>query len=102
MLLDVSCFLIKKKIESDSIGVQREIEERKEVFVSRYEDIFSDEFYKANVAGMKPSLRIVISSLEFDDEEELEYCGKRYTIIRSQVKDLDEVILICERKLKNV
>lgn len=102
MLLDVSCFLIKNKIESDSMGVQRKIEEKKEVLVSRYEDIYSDEFYKANVAGMKPDLRIVINSLSYDDEKELEYCGIRYSIIRAQHKYLDEVILICERKLKNV
>ena len=51
---------------------------------------------------MKPDLRIVINSLSYDDEKELEYCGIRYSIIRAQHKYLDEVILICERKLKNV
>ena len=101
-MVEVSCFLIKKKIVSDSIGVQKEIEEKKEALIIRHEDIYSKEFYEADITGKKPTLRIVVSSLEFNDEEELEYCGKRYTIIRSQIKDLDEVILICERKLKNV
>lgn len=101
-MIDLSCFLIKSEIISNDIGVQNNIENRREVPIIRHEDIYSKEFYNARQQGFKPSLRIVISESSYNDELELEYCGKRYTIIRTQQKDLDEIILVCERKINNV
>lgn len=98
----LSCYLISKKIISDFIGVEKEIEKKQEVPILRHEDIYSKEFYEANEHGFKPSLRIVISELNYNDESELEYMNIKYTIIRTENRYLDERILICERKIKNV
>lgn len=101
-MIALSCYLIDKKIISDSIGVPQKIEQKKEVLILKHEDVYSKEFYEANQQGNKPSLRIVISSLSYNDENELEYMNKRYSIIRTQNKNLDEIILVCERKINNV
>ena len=55
-----------------------------------------------NQNGYKPTLRLVISSLNYNNEQELIYMDVKYTIIRIQKKNLDELILICERKINNV
>ena len=61
--------------------------------------MYAKEFYDANERGYRPSLRLRISTLNFNNEEELDYNGVRYSIIRTQ--DLiDELILVCERKVK--
>lgn len=98
----VSCTLLKKTLEANSIGVQKETISRREVPIMKIEDIFADEFYQANEQGFKPTLRLRISDLNYNGESELEYGDKTYTIIRTQNPVADELILICEEKAKNV
>ena len=99
---DLGCKLLSTQIETDSIGVQKETTTEKLIPIIKVEDVYSKEFYEANQQGFKPSLRLVISSLNYEDEQELIYMNKTYNIIRVQEKTADELILVCERKLKNV
>lgn len=99
---DVSCKLVSVSISQDEIGVEKETVDQKEIPIIKVEDVYSKEFYEANQQGYKPSLRLVISSLNYENEEELIYMNTQYNIIRVQEKTADELVLICERKLKNV
>ena len=99
---DVSCKLISKQIVVNSIGVQKESETQIDCPIIRVEDVYADEFYRANEQGFKPSLRIIISTLNYNDEPELLYMNKVYSIIRTQESSADELVLVCERKIKNV
>lgn len=99
---DVGCKLLSTQIIDDSIGVQREQIIEKEIPIIKIEDIYANEFYEANEQGYKPSLRLRISALNYDNEEELIYMNTNYSIIRTQEVTADEIILVCERKLKNV
>lgn len=99
---DVSCKLLSTQITTDSIGVEKETTKEKEIPIIKVEDVYSKEFYEANQQGYKPSLRLVISSLNYENEPELIYMNTQYNIIRTQEKTADELVLICERKLKNV
>lgn len=101
-MIDVSCKLISKTIQSNSIGVQVESITKSEIPIIKVEDIYAKEFYEANEQGFKPTLRLRISSLNYSGETELEYMDETYTIIRTQTPKADETILICERKMKNV
>lgn len=93
---------LSTQIISDEIGVQKEqVIESDPIPIIKIEDIYADEFYQANERGFKPSLRLRISSLNYNNEEELKYMDTIYSIIRTQQKG-DELILICERKIKNV
>lgn len=100
---DVSCKLLSTTYKKDINGIQTldKIEE-KEVPIIDEEDIYANEYYQANQNGYKPTLRLVISSLNYNNEQELIYMDVKYTIIRIQKKNLDELILVCERKLNNV
>lgn len=99
---DVSCKLLSSQITTDSIGVQKETITKIEVPITKVEDVYSKEFYEANEQGHKPSLRLRISVLNYSGQNELIYLGTTYSIIRTQEITVDELILVCERKVKNV
>ncbi len=105
---DVSCILLSKsylKDENGNILKEKGREKFKikelEVPIISTEKVWKDEFYKANEQGLRPSIRIKISSLNYKDEEELIYMGKNYTVIRVD-GDNDEIVLICQRRANNV
>lgn len=97
---NVECTLLSTTITSNSIGVQVETETRVTIPIIHIEDIYAREFYDANEQGHRPTLRLRVSTLNYSGEEELEYNGAVYSIIRTQ-EEVDEMILICERKVKN-
>lgn len=98
---DLTCKLLTTTLTENCIGVEIETQVEKTCPIIRVENIYAKEFYRANESGHKPTLRIRISALNYSNEEELIYNGVTYTIIR--VDDaIDEVVLICERKIKNV
>ena len=100
---DVSCKLIKPNFMQNEIGTEIPQEPIKtEIPIIKVEDIYSNEYYEANQAGYQPTLRLRISTLNYNNEQELEYMGINYTIIRTQEVTADELILVCERKIKNV
>ena len=98
---DVSCKLLSTTFASNKIGVQEEKVVEKEIPIIKVEDVYAQEFYEANEQGYKPSLRLRISNLCYENEPELIYMGTTYTIIRTQEITADELILVCERKVKN-
>lgn len=99
---DVSCTLLSTSIQSNSIGVEKEVQTQVECPIIKVEDVYADEFYEANEQGFKPTLRLRISTLNYNGEPELIYMGTTYSIIRTQEPEADELILVCERKVKNV
>ena len=106
---DVSCVLLSKSYLKDEKGNilkenGREKFEIKELTIPiiAVEKVWKNEFYKANQLGLRPSIRIKVSSLNYNDEEELIYMEKHYSIIRTDGDNDDEVILICGRKANNV
>ena len=99
---DVSCKLLSTQIIKNSIGVEKEETSEIEIPIIKVEDIYANEYYEANGQGYKPSLRLRISNLNYENQSELIYMNKTYTIIRTQEITADEIILICERKIKNV
>lgn len=99
---DVSCKLLSTTLKTDSIGVQKEVKAEVEVPIIKVEEVYANEFYEANEQGFKPTLRLRISALNYNNEEELIYMRTTYSIIRASEPYADEIVLICERKVKNV
>lgn len=99
---DVSCKLLYTTLQTNSIGVQKEIQTEVEIPIIKIEEVYANEFYEANEQGFKPTLRLRISSLNYNNESELVYMGVTYSIIRATEPYADEVVLVCERKVKNV
>ena len=100
-MLYTSCKLRKVTAEYNEYGAEtgEKIVET-EIPIIRVEKVKMTEFYKANEQGYRPELRLVISVLNYNDEQEVEYGGVIYSIIRTEV-GIDEMIIIGERKLKN-
>lgn len=100
---DVSCKLISATYKSNDIGVQNPTGNKEiEIPIIKVEDVYASEYYEANQQGYKPTLRLRISTLNYNNEKELIYMGITYSIIRATEPYADEIILICERKVKNV
>ncbi len=101
---DVSCKLLSTEIIKDSIGVEKKEKEQAEteIPIIKVEDVYSKEFYEANEQGYKPSLRLRISALNYNNQSELMYMNIIYKVIRVQEVTVDEIVLVCERKVKNV
>ena len=98
---DVSCKLLSTQITTDSIGVEKEETKKNVIPIIKVEDIYANEFYQGNERGYKPTLRLRISALNYSNQEELIYMNTIYSIIRVQEITADELILVCERKVKN-
>ena len=99
---DVSCKLLSTQIVKNNIGVPKETTTETEIPIIKVEDVYANEFYEANEQGYKPNLRLRISNLNYENQSELIYMNKTYTIIRTQEITADELVLVCERKVKNV
>lgn len=100
-MYDVSCKLLSYNYELDSIGNEIIKTQEKEIPIIKLENIWQSEFFSANEQGLKPSLKLRISALNYDNEQELIYMDKEYTVIKADQKNYSEVILLCERKAKN-
>ena len=99
---DVECKLLSTTLVDNEIGVQEEKIVEIPIPIIKVEDVYASEFYEANQQGYKPTLRLRISALNYNNQEELIYMGTTYSIIRSSEPYADEIVLICERKVKNV
>lgn len=99
---DVECILLSNTSISNEIGVENNEAIQRKIPIIKIEDIYANEYYEANQAGYQPTLRLRISALNYNSETELIYMGKKYTIIRTDEPCIDEIVLICERKIKNV
>lgn len=100
-MIDLECTLIDITLTKDQIG--NEIETTKETIIPiiQHEDIFASEFYSAGTIGLKPTLKLRISSLNYNNQTRLRYLKEEYEIIRIDRPTLDEISLICERKIAN-
>lgn len=99
---DVSCKLLSTTLVENDIGVQEEKIVEIPIPIIKVEEVYKDEYYEANQQGYKPTLRLRISALNYNNEEELIYMGTTYSIIRATEPYADETVLVCERKVKNV
>lgn len=98
-MIDVSIKLKNKSYTSDEIGNQIEIETLKEVPIIKIGSVYANEFYQASQVGLKPTLQITISALNYENENELIYQDVVYSIIRVDSKNVDEIILVCQKRV---
>lgn len=91
--------LITQQYMIDEVGNQKLQDVYFEVPIIEIQDVYQSEFYNASQQGLKPSLRVMISNLNYSDEEELIYMGKRYVIIRVDRVDNENIALVCEKRV---
>lgn len=54
----------------------------------------SREFYNAMAVGIQPTAELQIRNRNYNDEEEVEYHGKRYSVIRTVPKGKFDLVLV--------
>lgn len=70
-----------------------------------------NEFYNAQVSGLKPELKFIIHAFEYSGENEVEFEGIKYKVIRTytgnavdksqNALDNEEIELTCEKVVGN-
>ena len=97
-MIDLTAKLIAKQYVIDEIGNEKLQEISVEIPIIDVEDVYQSEFYNAAQQGLKPSLRLRISDLNYSDQPELEYMNSRYSIIRVDKINSEEIALVCEKR----
>lgn len=60
-----------------------------------------NEFYNASLAGLKPSLIFTIHAYEYNDEEKIKFNEKNYKVMKTYLKNTEELELTCEKVVGN-
>lgn len=85
-------------ITADAYGVPTETVTTSEVY-ARVESVSAAEFFDAGQNGLKPEFRFLVSAWDYNDEMELSYQGRLYSVYRTYRRNLDLVELYAERKV---
>ena len=91
-------YLISKTYTHAS-GITTATEEKEKVYAS-LNNVGTREFYNAAGAGIKPEYEFQTFKNNYDGQDEVEYLGIRYDVIRAIWKDFD-VVLVVGRKALN-
>lgn len=78
--------LLTKQYTQDPVGEWIETYTKSNVF-AYVESVSMNEFFQAGQQGFKPEFRFLTWATEYDDEEELEYNDKIYSIYRTYSRD---------------
>lgn len=103
MTYDEELTLIKKTVTYDELGIPL-ISEAKTTILCNEKSVARTEFYTAAAIGLKPEIVFVIHEDEYQEQQIVEYDGKRYDVLRTYVGDktgrgyqlaADEMELVC-------
>ena len=100
MTYDYELILIKQSYQEDEWGNQVPVETRKPVLCN-IKSIGRNEFYNAAMTGLKPSIIFVIHGYEYEGEQEVEFEGEIYKVIRTYATGFEEIELTCEKVAAN-
>jgi SPP1 family predicted phage head-tail adaptor len=78
----------------DAEGLPVEAQAYRKVFASK-RSVYSQEFYQAAAAQLRPSVVFEVFTREYADEEYLMYESREYKIIRTFGKNEEKLELIC-------
>lgn len=91
--------LVTETYTENDMGDTVVLETYVQVFASK-KSIRQSEFYQAQATGLKPAIAFDVRSMEYNDEEKIQYNSKTYNVIRTYDKG-EFVELICEGVVNN-
>ncbi|RBP89395.1 SPP1 family predicted phage head-tail adaptor [Cytobacillus firmus] len=92
--------LIEQVYGSDNIGNQIP-SEKKTTILCDSKSVSRAEFYNAANNGMKPTRIFLIHKFEYDEQQKVEFEGKRYDVIKTYKVNSEEIELTCQRMIGN-
>jgi len=98
-MFESTCDLISLEYIVDGAGNSIATEESRTVFC-KPRSVTRSEFYQAALAGLKPSVVLVLSHFaDYGDEKVVDFQGKRYTVTRAYTRpDMDSIELTLEER----
>ena len=93
-------YLVKQTFTHNEYGVQIASETKRKVYAN-VTSVTSAEFFDGGRNGLSPEYRMRVFFYDYQDEDILEYNGKRYTIYRTYLGANDILELYVERKTGN-
>lgn len=67
---------------------------------AKKQSVRTNEFYDAIMVGLTPSCEFVVKRLNYDGQNELNWNGERYEIIRTvDPKNKFDIVLVCSKKI---
>lgn len=98
MTYDNELTLIHHTYTKDEIGNQI-AEEHRTVILCGVKSVHNNEFYKAAQIGLKPNIVFIVHAYEYSGQTAVTFEGKRYEIIRTYQKDIEEMELVAQEKV---
>lgn len=92
--------LITQTFAPDGLGNQVPTKTETIVFCD-VKSISRSEFYYASNTGLKPSIIFTIHDFEYNKQELVKFNGQEYNVIRTYLKNIDEVELTCQKVVAN-
>lgn len=89
--------LIKLTPRQDSIGQVINTETRVDV-LAKENYVRTSEFYNAMAVGIKPTAELQIRKLDYNNEQQVEYKGIRYDVVRTIPKGAFDIVLVIGTK----
>lgn len=86
-------YLIKQEEYQDEIGNVVHNEQQNKIYAKK-NVVGSKEFYNAVAVGITPTAELQIKSLNYSNEEEAIYNGKRYSVIRTIPKGKNDLVIV--------
>ena len=94
------CNLVSRVFTKNIYGVETYQEVKRQVFCA-VDSITASEFFEGGANGLKPDLRFTLFFGDYNDEEVVEFEGKKFTVYRTYKTSGDKVELYCERRIGN-
>lgn len=66
------------------------------------QSITRSEFWGSAQTNMQPEIVFIVYPYDYLDEQEIEFDGIRFSVIRHHMNDYERVELVCERKVKDI
>ena len=90
--------LISTAYSKDEYGVDRATETKNEIF-AKVGSISGREFFNAGVNDIKPELKLIVNSYEYNGEKIIEYGATKYTVYRTYQASENSLELYVQRKV---
>ena len=101
-MTEVAYFIEKNNYTKDALGQMIPAGKNRREFFCRESSISRNEFDIAGKQGIRASIVLITASVNYDNEEEVEYEGNRYSIYRTyKTPDSDEIELYLEKRIVN-
>lgn len=100
-MFDTTAKLYAQTITKDAAGNEIERYTPRKVYIRRTRSVYTNEFYAAAAAGLKPSVVLVMFFGDYNGEQIVGWQGKVYNVTRTyRAQNSDDIELTLEERLE--